>query len=162
MARTLVVANLTLGGQNLAQFLEGRIKSASSTSFHLIAPVAESTMWAWGGPLASTALQPWPHTELAETARADALLRVDLLVGWLRTLGASATGEVIADDPLSAIEHTIHTMVFDDVVISTLPLGLSKWLHLDLPHRVAKHCGLPVVTVVDDFRSRRLADLETI
>jgi hypothetical protein len=32
---------------------------------------------------------------------------------------------------------------FDEVIVSTLPKHVSKWLHLDLPHKVAHATGLP-------------------
>ena len=50
-------------------------------------------------------------------------------------------------DPMDAIEETIYAGDFDEVILSTLPRGVSRWLHLDLPRRVA-HLGLPVTTVI--------------
>ena len=37
---------------------------------------------------------------------------------------------------------------FDAIVLSTLPPGVSKWLRLDLVHRVEASFGLPVHHVV--------------
>jgi hypothetical protein len=50
-------------------------------------------------------------------------------------------------DPMDAIEEALHDGDFDEIILSTLPRGVSRWLHIDLPHRVA-HLGLPVTTVV--------------
>ena len=36
---------------------------------------------------------------------------------------------------------------FDEVIISTLPLGVSRWLGLDVPHRVERRFKVPVTTV---------------
>ena len=35
---------------------------------------------------------------------------------------------------------------FDEIIVSTLPRRLSRWLRLDLPHKIAD-LGLPVTTV---------------
>jgi hypothetical protein len=37
---------------------------------------------------------------------------------------------------------------YDEVIVSTLPVKVSKWLKLDLPHRVERGTGLPVTHVV--------------
>jgi len=36
---------------------------------------------------------------------------------------------------------------FDEIVLSTLPPGLSRWLRQDLPHRIARTFELPMSTV---------------
>ena len=52
----------------------------------------------------------------------------------------------IRHDPMDAIEETLHDGDFHEVIVSTLPHGISRWLHADLPRRIA-HLGLPVTTV---------------
>jgi hypothetical protein len=49
-------------------------------------------------------------------------------------------------DPMDAIEEALLGDEFDEIILSTLPRTVSRWLHLDLPHRVA-HLGLPVTTI---------------
>ena len=49
-------------------------------------------------------------------------------------------------EPLAAIQDAVNLHGFDEVIISTLPTRVSKWLRLDLPHKVAG-LGLPVTTV---------------
>ena len=55
-------------------------------------------------------------------------------------------------DPMDAIEETLHDEDFDEVILSTLPHAVSRWLHIDLPRRVA-HLGLPVTTVTAQDRA---------
>jgi hypothetical protein len=57
-------------------------------------------------------------------------------------------------DPMDAIEELLHDRgEFDELIISTLPPGVSRWLHADLPHRV-RHLGLPVTMVIATARER--------
>ncbi|MEA2468026.1 MAG: hypothetical protein QOJ57_2152 [Thermoleophilaceae bacterium] len=49
-------------------------------------------------------------------------------------------------DPMDAIEDALREYDFDEIILSTLPRSVSRWLHIDLPHRVA-HLGLPLTTV---------------
>jgi len=56
-------------------------------------------------------------------------------------------------NPMDAIEETLHEEDFDEIILSTLPHAVSRWLHLDLPHRVA-HLGLPLTTVIAQERAR--------
>jgi hypothetical protein len=51
------------------------------------------------------------------------------------------------ENPMDAIEEAVHIGDFDEIILSTLPPSRSRWLRLDLPHRVA-HLGLPLTTVV--------------
>jgi hypothetical protein len=51
-------------------------------------------------------------------------------------------------DPVAAISDVWDPANFDEVVVSTLPTGSSKWLAIDLPHRVEKMTGVPVTHVV--------------
>ena len=48
-----------------------------------------------------------------------------------------------------AIEDAINLRGFDEVIISTLPTKVSRWLKLDLPSKVTG-MGLPVTTVTPE------------
>src|SRR4051794_28823309 len=67
--------------------------------------------------------------------------------------GKRVKGSVsIRHDPMDAIEEELQEGDFHEVILATLPHGVSRWLHTDLPSRVA-HLGLPVRTVIADGRS---------
>jgi hypothetical protein len=78
----------------------------------------------------------------------------------LPLLEDAAGGEVDAmigvPEPLAAIQDAINLHGFDELIISTLPTRVSKWLKLDLPHK-AEGLGLPVTTVT--ARSREGAQV---
>ena len=64
-------------------------------------------------------------------------------------LGAEeVTGEVGDPRPLQAIEDTMAREPFDEIVLSTLPPKLSRWLKLDLIHRVESTYEVPVHHVI--------------
>ena len=54
-------------------------------------------------------------------------------------------------EPLAAIQDAINIHGFDELIISTLPQRVSKWLKLDLPSKAAG-LGLPVTTVIASSR----------
>jgi hypothetical protein len=60
--------------------------------------------------------------------------------------GAPVDGLVGDPTPLTAIEDALNSQPFDEIIISTLPARISRWLHLDLPSKLGGF-GLPVTTV---------------
>src|SRR5713226_8204653 len=49
--------------------------------------------------------------------------------------------------PLTAIGDALAVEEFDEIIISTLPSGISRWLGMDLPSRAERKFKLPVTTV---------------
>jgi nucleotide-binding universal stress UspA family protein len=52
-------------------------------------------------------------------------------------------------EPLAAIQDAVNLNGFDEIILSTLPSRISKWLHLDLPSKVGG-LGLPLTTVTPE------------
>jgi hypothetical protein len=52
-------------------------------------------------------------------------------------------GIVGATDPYEAVRQTLEREKYDEVIVSTLPERVSRWLHLDLAHRIERF-GVPV------------------
>ena len=50
-------------------------------------------------------------------------------------------------NPMVAIEKAVEEQQFDEIILSTLPPGISRWLALDLPHRVRRKINLPLTVV---------------
>jgi hypothetical protein len=68
--------------------------------------------------------------------------------------GAPVDSMIGVPEPLAAIQDAINIHGFDELILSTLPQRVSKWLRLDLPAKAAG-LGLPVTTVVASSRSER-------
>jgi hypothetical protein len=105
------------------------------------------------GPATFTLLVPNPAHGLhkaVDPEDLDADEAQGVLEHALPLLGDAAGSEVegmIGDpDPSAAIQDAINLRGFDEVIISTLPQKLSRWLHLDLPSKISG-LGLPVNTV---------------
>jgi hypothetical protein len=131
MRRYLVVANQTLGGPHLLSLL--RELARKPAAFHVLVPASP----------------PADHLWTESEARAIARKRLETALERFRTLGAEeVTGEVGDERPLQAIEDALAKEPFDEIVLSTLPPKLSRWLKLDLIHRVRSAYGLPVRHVI--------------
>jgi hypothetical protein len=155
MANYLVVANQTLGGAELDEEIRRRMQEGPS-SFYILVPATRpqdyptSTGMELGAggstPMVARATAPGPATQ--EEATAHAQHRLGQLLDQLRRLGADADGEVGHPDPLRAVGDVLSSRSFDEVVVSTLPQPISKWLAMDLPHRLHRRFDLPVTTVI--------------
>jgi hypothetical protein len=60
--------------------------------------------------------------------------------------GSEVTGSLGDSEPLMAIHDAVNLGDYDEIIISTLPLGISRWLKLDLISK-ARALGLPVTHV---------------
>ncbi len=67
--------------------------------------------------------------------------------------GGHVDGIIGGSDPFEAIRESVEKSGVDEILISTLPARVSRWLRRDLPRRV-KEFGLPV-TVVTAQQSAR-------
>jgi hypothetical protein len=82
-----------------------------------------------------------------EKALPAARRRLEAEVDRIRKEGVAADGEVGDSDPLRAITDLLARRQFDEIILSTLPPGLSRWLHWDLPSRVRRRFQLTVTHV---------------
>jgi hypothetical protein len=144
MRRCLIVANQTLSTDTLTRAVEERIATGPH-EFHLVAP-ATPTRDDLAGPTAYTAVGP----SATDRAYALARQRLDRALEHLRALGAVVDGDVGDPDPLQAVRHALVRFAADEIVVSTLPSGLSQWLRRDLPARLRKGCGIPVTHLAAD------------
>jgi len=134
MRRYLIVANQTLAAEPLVSRMR-ELARAAPCSFHVLVP----------------ATPPRDHVWTEGEARGTARTRLDAALARFAELGAEVEGEVGDGNPMLAIGDALRDHgPFDEIVISTLPRGLSKWLKVDLPHRAEASFGLRVTHVVEE------------
>ena len=169
--RYLVVANQTLGGEELWAAIRERI-AGGDCHFHLVVPAtpagqldpsftAEAARE--GGPggagdegLDRRTARQLLEDELDDTApresgedlgRQLARQRMRSQLDRMRELGASVSGEIGVADPVDAVRVVLHRWEFDEVILSTLPGRRSRWLAADLPTKIRRGFKLPVTQI---------------
>ncbi len=141
MRTVLVVANETLGGRPLIEAVR-RKSEEEETRFVLCVPQT----------------QPRAGYVVYDHAVFDAAqVRVDLAVGFVRSEGMNAIGEVGDPDPYAAAMDAVREYEPDEIIISTFPETRSGWLRRDLIERVTDAAAIPVEHVVADIDSEGLS-----
>ena len=149
MQRYLVVANQSLGSDELVALLRERA-AAGPAEFRLVVPatpvkdLASNAMPIPMPVMGGSPTLPAPPAEARRMAQA----KLDAAVRQLTAAGVRATGTVGDPDPLRAVEEATATGEFDEIIVSTLPARISRWLHHDLPGRLEHKFHLPVTHVL--------------
>jgi hypothetical protein len=140
--RYLVVANQTLGGEELWGAIRERI-AGGDCHFHLLVPATPAAQ-----------LDPGSTTEVVaeggtgeDLGRRLARQRMRHELDRMRELGASVSGEIGVADPVDAVRVVLHRWEFDEVILSTLPGRRSRWLAADLPTKIRRGFKLQVTQV---------------
>lgn len=106
------------------------------------------------GPCAFTLLVPRPYWD-PDTE--EAAITLELAIPLLDAAGGShVRGIVGATDPYEAVSEALKQESYDEVIVSTLPQRVSRWLHLDLAHRIAR-LGAPVSVVTAEQVERTIS-----
>jgi hypothetical protein len=112
------------------------------------------------GPCRFTLLVPNPAHGLhkvvdpEDQSQSEAESVLELAIPVLEQAAGGRVDGMIGDsEPLAAIQDAVNLHGFDEIIISTLPTRVSKWLRLDLPHKAAG-LGLPVTTVTAKSREQ--------
>lgn len=137
-ARVLVVAHRTAATPALLDAVRERAAQGGAT-FTLLVPK----------PVHGADRIADPEDVSSDEAQMTLELALPLLED---AAGGPVEGVIGAANPMDAVADAVNTRGFDEVIISTLPQRVSKWLHLDLPHKVAG-LGLPVTTVIATDRA---------
>lgn len=145
MREILIVANKTIGGSELEAAVTERV-AAGPCAFHLLVPIPSTSSSSLAVGLAAVSAASTPVVEITDQ-RKVAVDRLQEGLNWLRGLGATATGELGATDAVTAVCEVVERGAFDEIVLSTLPTRLSRWLRQDLPCRIGRHVDIPLTIV---------------
>src|SRR3954453_6682537 len=124
----LVIANRTVDSDQLLEALQQRARS---------------------GPVKFTLLVP-----CGPSGRDGARERLEAAGSRIGQDGLGVEGPLARDrEPLAAAHEAWDPAKYDEIVVCTLPTGASKWLQVDLPHRLQKLTDAPVTHIVAHERS---------
>lgn len=70
--------------------------------------------------------------------------RLDGAVARLAAAGIAAECRLGDADPVVAVQEAWNPRRYDEVIVSTLATGSSRWLRVDVPHRIARLTDCPV------------------
>ena len=149
MVRVLLVANKTLGSGEVSDYVRNRM-AKDECQFTLLVPATprwdREPAFRLAGRLAG-ASEGVGSSQDQEDNYAYAHSRLEYGLEVLRGLGAAVDGHVGDPDPGKAINEFLERAQVDEVALSTLPKGVSRWLRLDIPHQVERKFHIPVTVI---------------
>jgi hypothetical protein len=133
-ARVLVVANRTAESPELLAALHDRAVHGPCEFTLLVPSTPHGLAWA---------------ANMHDAGNEEAEQHRGAFVEELRGEGLDVADAKVGDgDPLAAISDECNFNEYDELIVSTLPLKISKWLRVDLPRKAEAATGLPVTHVV--------------
>jgi hypothetical protein len=131
-ARVLVVANRTAATPALIAAVRERAARGPATFTLLV-------------PHVTHGLHKVVDAEDTDVSESETVLELALPL-LAEAAGGKVEGIVGDHEPLAAIQDAVNLRGFDEIILSTLPARVSRWLKLDLPSKVTG-LGLPVTHV---------------
>ena len=139
-ASVLVVANRTAESPELLDGLRARAVQGPC-EFTLLVPSTPHGL-AWAADMHAGSEDAEEHRQaFVDELRAEGL-----------DIGEAKVGD---PDPLAAVSDECNFHEYDEIIVSTLPLKISKWLRVDLPRKVKAATGLPVTHVIGSEEKAR-------
>ncbi len=147
--RYLVLANQTLPSPGLRELVAEKV-STGQAEFHVLVPEGHTA----GVSAVSIGHGDLALVDIPVEERLAALDEAEQRLDEFRTsfahLGSQLTAEVGVGEPIAAARRIMERADFDEIIVSTLPSGISRWLRMDLPARLERSFRLPVTVLVQD------------
>lgn len=141
--RLLVVANETVGGEELLEEIQSRCRNRNCEILVVTPALAGSRASHWASDV----------DEGIELARQ----RMELSLIAIDGLGLKARGQIGDSDPNVAIEDALRVFPADEIVLSTHPPHRSRWLEHGVVERARNEIDLPITHVVVDLTTEGVA-----
>ena len=140
----LLVANETLTGGSLIETLRQRA-GKTPIQVSVVAPVSPPRQG---------------YVVYRDSRRAAAARRLHKSLAALEAAGIPAHGEVVDDDPATAVRDAIAMEEIDEIIVSTHPSSRSGWLRRNLVEEIRRVAGdRPVEHVVTDVTAQEGANV---
>jgi hypothetical protein len=137
--RVLVIANRTADSPDLIDDLRRRLGEEGIRFTLLVPAVPHGLSWA------ANMKSGW----------SAAINRAETASQRMRASGIALEEVVVGDpDPFAAAGDVLHGGDFAEVIVSTLPRSVSKWLRLGLADRLHRAFEIPVTQVSSHPRAR--------
>lgn len=133
MRHYLVLAHQTLDSPQLLEAMRDRMSQGPCT-FHLVVPERHDHGLVWS----------------EGEVRLDAARRLESTRLRLTKMGIAVTGEVGHTNPVQSAHNALRRHEpdhYEEIIVSTLPRRLSRWLGMDVPTRIQGGTKVPVVAV---------------
>lgn len=138
--RILIVANQTAPGPHLKRLVRDRMAEGPCSFVLLVPAMPPGEGWTWTD----------------EAATAEAHRQMQAALAGFKEIGAEVEGDVQEGPPMDAIAALLDIEgyeqhpPFDEIILSTLPPGASRWLRQDLVHRLERRFEIPVTHVIGE------------
>lgn len=133
-SHVLIIANKTLGGPEMLDRIRQLATPAGAARFYLLVPATPIGESPWDG-----------YDYRREVGFEEAKRRLEQCRELISDLGAEVDGEVGEADPIDAVRDLFDRgRSFDRILLSTFTSGFSRWLRLDVPHRLGRITDVPI------------------
>ena len=159
-SRCLIVAHRPLEEELLDSAVNNCLARAVRR-FYVVAPLRrvklKATVWTEGTWMPAERRAAMDATWEEDSLRRETALdqewgrandRLCHIVDRVRLAGGEAKGEVGAENPLESTRLALHRHgPFTEILVSTSPSGIQRWVGLDLPARVTRITNVPVSAI---------------
>lgn len=138
MPNYLVVAHQTADSDELIGAVKELVDREPDAQFWLVVPAT---------PVEHLFI--WTEGETQKVAEE----RARVARSAIGAIGAHVVDAVVGDaDPVLAVKDFLLTQAFDAILIATLPPGISRWIRMDVVHRLQREVDLPILHVLAESK----------